>query len=71
VNAQSLLSSLHYRTQSRQEAISLYTSKVKFVQETLDKLQATIERKQDNLQSCVGILQMKMQEERQTGVAAG
>jgi prefoldin alpha subunit len=53
--------------QTRQEAISLYTSKVKFVQENLDKLQATIERKQDNLQSCVGILQMKMQEERQQG----
>ena len=52
------------RMQTRKEAIALYTSKVEFVQKNLDTLQSTIERKQDNLQSCVGILQMKMQEER-------
>lgn len=35
------------------------------MQKNLEKLQETIERKQDNLQSCVGVMQMKLQEERQ------
>ena len=51
--------------QSRKDAIEYYTDKVTYVQKNLEKLQETIERKQDNLQSCVGVMQMKLQEERQ------
>lgn len=51
--------------QSRKDAIEYYADKVTYVQKNLEKLQETIERKQDNLQSCVSVMQMKMQEERQ------
>ncbi|KAJ9096612.1 hypothetical protein QFC20_006374 [Naganishia adeliensis] len=50
---------------SRKDAIEYYADKVTYVQKNLEKLQETIERKQDNLQSCVSVMQMKMQEERQ------
>jgi prefoldin alpha subunit len=51
--------------QSRKDAIEYYADKVTYVQKNLEKLQETIERKQDNLQSCVSVMQMKLQEERQ------
>lgn len=57
--------SLNNDPQSRKDAIEYYTDKVTYVQKNLEKLQETIERKQDNLQSCVGVMQMKLQEERQ------
>ena len=49
------------------EALSHYTSKTAFVQGNLDTLQKTIERKQDNVQSVMGGLQLKMQEQGQRG----
>ncbi|KAJ9115509.1 hypothetical protein QFC22_005267 [Naganishia vaughanmartiniae] len=51
--------------QTRKQAIDYYTEKVTYVQKNLEKLQETIERKQDNLQSCVSVMQMKLQAERQ------
>ena len=48
--------------QTKSEAISHYTSKTTFVQGNLEKLQQTIERKQDNAQAVVQVLQMKVQE---------
>nr|XP_019014254.1 uncharacterized protein I206_00336 [Kwoniella pini CBS 10737]OCF53035.1 hypothetical protein I206_00336 [Kwoniella pini CBS 10737] len=47
------------------ETISHYTSKSNFVQSNLDTLQKTIERKQDNVQSVIQVLQIKMQDAQQ------
>ncbi|KAI5450857.1 subunit of tubulin prefoldin [Naganishia albida] len=55
----------YYVKKSRKDAIEYYADKVTYVQKNLEKLQETIERKQDNLQSCVSVMQLKMQEERQ------
>jgi prefoldin alpha subunit len=51
--------------QTKAEAVTHYSSKTTFVQGNLDTLQKTIERKQDNAQSVVQVLQMKMQEANQ------
>ncbi|KAJ9105799.1 hypothetical protein QFC19_003366 [Naganishia cerealis] len=55
----------YYVKKTRKEAIEYYTEKVTYVQKNLEKLQETIERKQDNLQSCVSVMQMNLQAERQ------
>jgi prefoldin alpha subunit len=47
---------------TKAEALAHYTEKTAFVQKNLDQLQATIERKQENAQSVVQVLQMKMQQ---------
>ncbi|GFZ50661.1 Byr1-binding protein Bob1 [Saitozyma sp. JCM 24511] len=52
----------YYVRKTKPEAITHYTSKSTFVQTNLDTLQKTIERKQDNVQSVVQVLQMKLQE---------
>ena len=51
--------------QNKAEATKHYTTKTEFVQGNLETLQKTIERKQDNVQSVVQVLQMKMQEQQQ------
>jgi len=48
--------------QTKSEAVTHYTNKTTFVQGNLEKLQQTIERKQDNAQAVVQVLQMKVQE---------
>ena len=48
--------------QTRAEAKEHYTQKATFVQDNLDKLQKTIERKNENVQMVVQVLQMKMQQ---------
>lgn len=53
----------YYVKKTRPEAITYYEQKVAYVQSNLDKLQETIERKQENAQTCVAVLQMKMQEQ--------
>lgn len=50
--------------QNKDEATKHYTTKQEFVQGNLETLQKTIERKQDNAQSVVQVLQMKMQEQQ-------
>lgn len=61
----------YYVKKTRPEAITYYEGKVTYVQTNLDKLQETIERKQDNAQTCVAVLQMKMQEQtKQAGAGA-
>lgn len=50
---------------SKAEATKHYGTKNEFVQGNLETLQKTIERKQDNAQSVVQVLQMKMQEQQQ------
>jgi len=50
--------------ENKDEATKHYTTKQEFVQSNLETLQKTIERKQDNAQSVVQVLQMKMQEQQ-------
>jgi prefoldin alpha subunit len=56
--------------QKRSEAREHYTSKSTFIQGNLETLQKTIERKQENVQSVMQVLQMKMQEGRGGGGGA-
>lgn len=53
--------------QTKSEAVAHYDQKTKFVQGNLDTLQKTIERKQDNAQSVVQVLQMKLQQAQGQG----
>ncbi|WWC67083.1 prefoldin, alpha subunit [Kwoniella pini CBS 10737] len=55
----------YYIKKTKLETISHYTSKSNFVQSNLDTLQKTIERKQDNVQSVIQVLQIKMQDAQQ------
>ncbi|KAK1926268.1 Prefoldin [Papiliotrema laurentii] len=52
----------YYVKKTKAEAVQHYDSKTTFVQGNLDTLQKTIERKQENVQSVVQVLQMKMQQ---------
>ncbi|CAK9787054.1 unnamed protein product [Cutaneotrichosporon oleaginosum] len=54
----------YYVRKTRDEAKKHYSDKAAFVQKNLDTLQTTIERKQENVQSVVQVLQMKLQEAR-------
>ncbi|CAO1635325.1 unnamed protein product [Sympodiomycopsis kandeliae] len=49
----------YYVEKSTKQAEQMYQDKVKFVGDNLEKLQATIERKQDNLRVVAEVLQMK------------
>ncbi|RSH79057.1 subunit of tubulin prefoldin [Apiotrichum porosum] len=55
----------YYVKKTRAEANSHYKTKADFVQQNLDTLQKTIERKQENAQSVVQVMQMKLQEQQQ------
>ncbi|ORY25160.1 Prefoldin [Naematelia encephala] len=55
----------YYVKKTKSEALAHYTTKTTFVQGNLETLQKTIERKQDNVQSVVGVLQMKLQQQPQ------
>ncbi|WVW81516.1 prefoldin, alpha subunit [Kwoniella bestiolae CBS 10118] len=59
----------YYVKKTKSEASQHYTSKSTFVQSNLETLQKTIERKQENVQSVVQVLQMKMQQQQQAGKA--
>jgi prefoldin alpha subunit len=50
------LSTLH---KSRKEAQKHYASKVEFVKANLEKLQETLEKKQENMNQLLSIMQMK------------
>ncbi|GMK58909.1 hypothetical protein CspeluHIS016_0603510 [Cutaneotrichosporon spelunceum] len=54
----------YYVRKTREEAKKHYSDKAAFVQKNLETLQQTIERKQENVQSVVQVLQMKLQEVR-------
>lgn len=56
--------------QTRTEAKTFYTTKTTFIQSNLETLQKTIERKQENAQTVVQVLQMKLQEGRSGAPAA-
>ncbi|WVR03388.1 prefoldin, alpha subunit [Kwoniella sp. DSM 27419] len=59
----------YYVKKTKAEAKEHYNSKTTFVQSNLETLQQTIERKQDNVQSVVQVLQMKMQQAQQQQAA--
>ncbi|OCF33066.1 prefoldin, alpha subunit [Kwoniella heveanensis CBS 569] len=52
----------YYVKKTKSEATAHYNSKSSFVTSNLETLQKTIERKQENVQSVVQVLQMKMQQ---------
>lgn len=52
---------LNCSLQKRSEAREHYNSKSTFIQGNLETLQKTIERKQENVQMVVQVLQMKLQ----------
>ncbi|ORX33567.1 Prefoldin [Kockovaella imperatae] len=52
----------YYVKKNKKEALAHYNGKTTFVQGNLETLQKTIERKQENAQIVVQVLQMKVQE---------
>jgi len=55
----------YYVKKTRAEAIKHYQGKADFVKSNLDKLQETIEKKQENMNYLVNIMQVKMQQQQQ------
>ncbi|KAL7418937.1 subunit of tubulin prefoldin [Cryptotrichosporon argae] len=55
----------YYVRKTKSEATAYFSQKSSFVQSNLDTLQKTIERKQENAQSVVQVLQMKLQQQAQ------
>lgn len=55
----------YYVKKTRQEATKHYQAKADFVRGNLEKLQETIERKQENMNVLVNIMQMKLQQEEE------
>ncbi|WOO80193.1 putative prefoldin subunit 5 [Vanrija pseudolonga] len=54
----------YYVKKTRAEASAHYAAKAEFVGKNLETLQKTIERKQENVQSVVQVLQMKLQQQQ-------
>jgi prefoldin alpha subunit len=51
--------------QTRPQAIQYYETKVDFIRKNLETLQETIQKRQDNLNSLIGIMQGKLQAQAQ------
>ena len=49
--------------QSRAQATKHYTDKVDYIRSNLDTLQETLQKKQENLNYLVNVMQMKLQAE--------
>jgi len=60
----------YYVKKTKAEALAHYNDKTTFVQGNLDTLQKTIERKQENAQSVLQVLQLKLQQGGQGGQLA-
>ncbi|KAF8925614.1 Prefoldin [Dissophora ornata] len=60
----------YYVEKTTEDAIKFYNSKVDFVKENLEKIQATVVQKQGNLRSLVDVMQYKMQLQQQEQKAA-
>ncbi|KAG0227298.1 subunit of tubulin prefoldin [Actinomortierella wolfii] len=61
----------YYVEKSREDAIKFYDTKIKFLKENLDKIQATVAQKQGNLRSVVDMITIKLQfqQEQKAGAA--
>ncbi|KAF9574426.1 subunit of tubulin prefoldin [Mortierella alpina] len=60
----------YYVEKTTEDAIKFYNSKVDFVKENLEKIQATVAQKQGNLRSLVDVMQYKVQMQQQEQKAA-
>ncbi|KAG0308626.1 subunit of tubulin prefoldin [Dissophora globulifera] len=60
----------YYVEKTVEDAIKFYNSKVAFVKENLEKIQATVTQKQANLRSLVDVMQYKLQLQQQEQKAA-
>ncbi|KAF8941202.1 subunit of tubulin prefoldin [Haplosporangium gracile] len=60
----------YYVEKTTEDAIKFYNSKVDFVKENLEKIQATVVQKQGNLRSLVDMMQYKLQIQQQDQKAA-
>ena len=52
---------MYSATKSRAQATQHYTAKVEYIRTNLETLQDTIQKKQDNLNYLVNVMQMKLQ----------
>lgn len=50
-------------SQSRPQALKHYQSKVDYIRTNLEALQETIQKKQDNMNYLINVMQMKLQEQ--------
>ncbi|KAF9972125.1 subunit of tubulin prefoldin [Actinomortierella ambigua] len=55
----------YYVEKTREDAIKFYETKIKFLKENLDKIQATVAQKQGNLRSVVDMITIKLQFQQQ------
>ncbi|KAG0364870.1 Prefoldin-domain-containing protein [Gamsiella multidivaricata] len=60
----------YYVEKTTEDAIKFYNGKVDFVKENLEKIQATVATKQNNLRSLVDVMQYKVQMQQQEQKAA-
>ncbi|KAF9080391.1 subunit of tubulin prefoldin [Mortierella sp. GBA35] len=60
----------YYVEKTTEDAIKFYNTKVDFVKENLEKIQATVAQKQGNLRSLVDMMQYKLQIQQQEQKAA-
>ncbi|CAO3571412.1 unnamed protein product [Mortierella alpina] len=60
----------YYVEKTTEDAIKFYNTKVDFVKENLEKIQATVAQKQGNLRSLVDVMQYKVQMQQQEQKAA-
>ncbi|KAJ7812295.1 hypothetical protein B0H14DRAFT_2377656, partial [Mycena olivaceomarginata] len=51
--------------QTRAQAVKHYSAKVEYIRTNLETLQDTISKKQDNVNSLIGVMQAKLQQQKQ------
>lgn len=61
----------YYVEKSTADARKMYEEKIKYVGENLEKLQGTIEKKQDNLRVVGDVLQMVSESRRIDSISGG
>ncbi|KAH9850448.1 Prefoldin alpha subunit [Lenzites betulinus] len=61
----------YYVKKTRAQALKHYEAKVEFIRTNLEALQETIQKKQENMNYLINILQMKLQQQQQQLQAGG
>ncbi|KAJ7812297.1 Prefoldin [Mycena olivaceomarginata] len=57
----------YFVQKTRAQAVKHYTAKVEYIRTNLETLQDTISKKQDNVNSVIGVMQAKLQQQQQPG----
>ncbi|KAJ7320727.1 Prefoldin [Mycena albidolilacea] len=55
----------YFVQKTRTQAVKHYTAKVEYIRANLETLQDTISKKQDNVNSVIGVMQAKLQQQQQ------